>query len=101
MAKLSVPRPAARVGDRHVCTKSSGPIPHVGGPIIEGCKTVLITGRRAARINDKANCVGPTDQIQEGSKTVIIGGKQAARIFDKCVHGGFISEGCKTVLIGD
>jgi uncharacterized Zn-binding protein involved in type VI secretion len=44
--------------------------------------------------------VGPPDTIQQGSMTVTIGGKPAARMGDPTVHGGVISIGCPTVLIG-
>jgi uncharacterized Zn-binding protein involved in type VI secretion len=95
--------PAARVTDDHSCPKAepgAPPKPHVGGPIETGCVTVLIGGLPAARVTDKAFCTGPTDEIQHGSKTVIIGGQNAARLSDKCIHGGAITEGCYTVLIG-
>ncbi len=76
------------------------PVPHVGGPIISGCPTVLIGGQPAARVGDMAVCVGPPDVIAKGSATVIIGGMPAARIGDNTVHGGVIVAGCPTVIIG-
>lgn len=94
-------KPAARVGDMHVCPMSDGPKPHVGGPILpSGCPTVLIAGMPAARIGDMATCIGPPDTIAQGSTTVIIGGKLAARMGDRTVHGGVITMGCFTVIIG-
>ncbi len=92
--------PAARITDNHVCPATTGPIPHVGGPIVQGCQSVLIGGVPAARVGDAATCVGPTDLIRMGSLTVLIGGKPAARIGDLCAHGGAIVQGCPTVLIG-
>ncbi len=92
--------PAARITDEHVCPRTTGPIPHVGGPIITGCVTVLIGSLPAARVGDIAVCVGPTDKVEKGSSTVTIGGKAAARITDRCVHGGKIVTGFLTVLIG-
>ena len=63
--------PAARVSDMHVCPMVTGPVPHVGGPILPpGCVTVLI------------------------------GKLPAARMGDTTVHGGTIVFGCPTVLIG-
>ena len=95
-------KPAARVGDLHVCPMFNGPIPHVGGPILPpGCPTVLIGGMPAARVTDKATCVGPPDSIIIGSPTVLIGNLMAARIGDNTAHGGAIVMGCPTVLIGD
>jgi uncharacterized Zn-binding protein involved in type VI secretion len=54
----------------------------------------------AARIGDMATCIGPPDTIAQGSTTVIIGGKLAARMGDRTVHGGVITMGCFTVIIG-
>jgi uncharacterized Zn-binding protein involved in type VI secretion len=85
----------------HVCPMSSGPIPHIGGPILPpGCATVLIGGMPAACVGDMAVCIGPPDSIVTGSATVMIGGKFAARMGDSTAHGGTIVLGCFTVLIG-
>ena len=44
--------PAARISDMHVCPMFTGPVPHVGGPILPpGCVTVLIGGLPAARVD--------------------------------------------------
>ena len=95
-------QPAARVSDMHTCPLSDGPKPHVGGPILPaGCPTVLIGGLPAARVGDMATCVGPPDAIAPpGAATVFIGGQPAARQGDRTVHGGVITVGCLTVLIG-
>lgn len=45
-------------------------------------------------------CVGPPDSIVLGSTTVLIGGKPAARMGDITAHGGSITVGFPTVLIG-
>ncbi len=98
-------KPAARIGDMHVCpmvTPALPPIPHVGGPVIgPGCPTVLIGGVPAAVMGDMCTCVGPPDTIVLGSTGVLIGGKPAARMGDQCAHGGSIVLGCMTVLIGE
>ena len=98
-------KPAARIGDMHVCpmvTPGTPPIPHVGGPITGlGCPTVLIGGMPAAVMGDMCTCVGPPDTIVLGSVGVFIGGKPAARMGDICAHGGTIVVGCPTVLIGE
>ncbi len=79
----------------------TGTTPHVGGPIIPaGEPTVLIGGKPAARVGDKAVCTGPPDTIASGSSSVMIGGKPAARMGDSTAHGGVISAGEATVLIG-
>lgn len=93
--------PAARVTDMHTCPMVSGTVPHVGGPILPpGCLTVLIGSLPAARMGDMAVCVGPPDTIIKGSATVLIGGQPAARIGDNTVHGGVITLGLPTVIIG-
>lgn len=98
-------KPAARVGDMHVCpmvTPGVPPIPHVGGPILPpGVPTVLIGGMPAATMSSMCTCVGPPDTIILGSTGVFIGGKPAARMGDSCAHGGTIVLGMPTVLIGE
>jgi uncharacterized Zn-binding protein involved in type VI secretion len=96
-------KPGARVGDMHTCPLvNPGPVPHVGGPITgPGVPTVLVGGMPAAVVGDMATCVGPPDSIAMGSLGVFIGGRPAARMGDNTVHGGIITMGCPTVLIGD
>ena len=98
-------KPAARIGDMHMCpmvTPGLPPIPHVGGQITgPGCPTVLIGGMPAAVMGDMCVCVGPPDTIVLGSTGVMMGGKPAARMGDQCAHGGAITLGCPTVLIGE
>jgi len=92
--------PAARLTDMHVCPMTTGPVPHVGGPITSpGAPTVLIGGLPAARVGDLVTCTGPPDTIALGSFTVLIGGQPAARMGDMTAHGGSIILGCPTVII--
>lgn len=92
---------AARITDMHICPMTTGPVPHVGGPILPpGSPTVMIGGLPAARVGDMATCVGPPDSIVVGSGTVMIGGMPAARMGDMTAHGGSIILGCPTVNIG-
>jgi uncharacterized Zn-binding protein involved in type VI secretion len=92
--------PAARVTDMHVCPMFTGPVPHVGGPILPpGAPTVLIGGLPAARVGDMATCVGPPDTIAMGSTKVMISNMPAARMGDTMSHGGSIVLGCFTVMI--
>ena len=94
-------KPAARVTDMHTCPMVTGNTPHVGGPVLPaGEPTVLIGGMAAARVGDKAVCTGPPDTIAVGSSSVMIGGKPAARMGDTTAHGGTITAGEPTVLIG-
>jgi len=94
---------AARVGDMHTCPLSDGPKPHGGGPIIPLpglVPTVFIGGLPAAVQGFPATCVGPPDAIARGSSTVLIGGLPAARVGDQTAHGGMITLGYPTVIIG-
>ena len=92
---------AARVGDMHTCPMVTGTVPHVGGPILPpGTPTVLIGGMPAAKVGDMCTCTGPPDSIVAGSGTVNIGGMPAARQGDSTAHGGSITLGCATVMIG-
>jgi uncharacterized Zn-binding protein involved in type VI secretion len=94
--------PAARVTDLHLCPMVTGLVPHVGGPILPPCCVTVITGGMAqARVTDKAFCVGPIDMIVKGSPTVFVGGLMAARMGDMTVHGGVITTGFPTVIIGE
>lgn len=94
-------QPAARITDMHVCPMFTGPVPHVGGPILPpGAVTTLIGMMPAARVGDMAVCAGPPDSIVKGSTTVLIGKMPAARMGDQTAHGGVIVLGCPTVLIG-
>ncbi len=93
--------PASRLTDMHVCPMTTGPVPHVGGPIVgPGAATVLIGGLPAALMGDNCVCVGPPDTIAKGSGTVLITNKPAARMGDTCGHGGSIVLGLPTVMIG-
>ncbi|MEL7531488.1 MAG: PAAR domain-containing protein [Bacteroidota bacterium] len=93
--------PAARITDMHTCPMSTGPVPHVGGPITgPGAPTVMIANMPAAVVGDMLTCVGPPDTIVKGSTTVLIGGKPAARMGDQTAHGGVIVKGEPTVMIG-
>lgn len=95
-------KPAARLTDLHVCPMVTGLVPHVGGPISGPCVPTVIVGfMPAAVVGDMCICVGPPDTIAMGSPTVFIGGKMAARIGDPTMHGGVITTGWPTVLIGD
>lgn len=96
-------KPAARIGDMHICPMSDGPKPHVGGPVVgPGVPTVLIGGVPAAVMGDMCTCVSPApDSIVLASTGVLIGGKPAARMGDNTAHGGVITLGLTTVLIGE
>jgi len=96
---------AARLTDMHLCPMVTPvgpvPVPHVGGPVIGPCiPTVLIGKLPAAVVGDLLVCAIPVDAIVKGSATVMIGGRPAARLGDATAHGGTVSSGCATVVIG-
>lgn len=93
---------AARVGDNHTCPMANpNGSPHTGGPVLPpGVPTVLIGGMAAATLGNMCTCAGPPDSIIKGSATVLIMGKPAARQGDSTAHGGTITAGCATVIIG-
>lgn len=99
-----MPGPAATVGSMHVCpmlNPGTPPPPHVGGPVSgPGVPTVLIGGKPAAVMGDMCTCAGPPDTIVQGEATVLIGGKPAATMGSMTAHGGSITVGEPTVLIG-
>ena len=97
--------PAARITDMHACPMVTPvgpvPVPHVGGPVIGPCvPNVLIGKLPAAVVGDMLVCAIPMDAIVKGSATVMIGGRPAARVGDTTAHGGTITVGCPTVMIG-
>jgi uncharacterized Zn-binding protein involved in type VI secretion len=84
----------------HTCPMFTGPVPHVGGPILPpGAITVMIGGAPAARVGDMCVCAGPPDSIVKGSMTVMIKGMPAARMGDLTAHGGVITLGYPQVMI--
>lgn len=93
---------AARLTDLHTCPSFSGTVPHVGGPITGPCvASVLIGQMPAAVVGDHCSCLGgPPDTIVKGSNSVLIEGKAAARMGDPTAHGGLLSTGLPTVIIG-
>ena len=93
-------RPAARIGDEHVCPTVDGLVPHVGGPVVTGAGRTLIAGAPAARLGDLLVCMGPSDAVASASGSVLIDGRPAARLGDQTVHGGVITSGAPNVLIG-
>ncbi|MFO0850720.1 MAG: PAAR domain-containing protein [Gemmataceae bacterium] len=96
-----MPQPAACITFPHVCPMFTGPVPHVGGPIVgPGAPTVLIMDLPAACLGDVCVCVGPPSAVVFGSPTVLFEDRPAARMGDPTAHGGVIVLGVPTVLIG-
>lgn len=93
--------PAARLGDVHVCPATTGPTPHVGGPLLPRPGTVLVAGAPAITSGDLAVCSGSPAAVVAGSATVYFDHRKAAREGDETSHGGKIASGCPTVLVDD
>lgn len=87
---------AARLHDNHLCPS------HLGKDIVANtAPTILIEGHPAARITSQITCIGgPLDTVSIGEPTVLMCGLDAARRYDGTKHGGLITEGAPTVLIG-
>lgn len=100
-------KPAARVGDKQKCPMADPvtKLPHKGGVITgPGCGSVLIGGKPAAVAGDDCTCTGAPgtfNKITGGSTGVFIGGKPAVRKGDECAHGGVVTGGLGSVLIGE
>jgi uncharacterized Zn-binding protein involved in type VI secretion len=91
----------ARAGDMHVCPMVAGVLPHTGGPISQVASAgIMACGQPVAAVGDLAVCVGPPDRIVTGSESVVANGKKVARLGDLTAHGGRISAGCQTVMVG-
>ncbi len=61
-----VVRPAAaRIWDGHLCGQKE-PVPHVGGPIVEGCETVLIGKENAAAWGTRRGVRGVVGRNHDG-----------------------------------
>lgn len=87
----------------HTCpmTNPGSGNPHTGGPVMPpGVVNVLIESMPAATVGNLCTCAGPPDTIAAGSASVLINGMQAARVGDTTAHGGQITAGAGSVIIG-
>ncbi len=66
-------KPAWRVLDRHTCPLSTVGVPHVGGAVMKGSRSVFINKRPAARMGDTIIENGPPNSIVSGCRSVLIG----------------------------
>ena len=67
-------RPAWRaLADVHTCPLTSGAVPHVGGVVTSGSRSVLVNGVPAARLGDTIVESGPANTITAGCSSVVIG----------------------------
>lgn len=99
---------AARQGDIQVCSQQCviGPstFPHIGLPLQQGSTNVRICGAPAARQGDPTLCTCNSSVIPgvitSGSPSVLINGQPAARQNSTTSHGGVITSGCASVIVG-
>lgn len=93
---------AARVGDMHSCPKTTKLlVPHVGGPSVALAPVqVFAGGLPALRLGDLAVCTGSTDIVMEGAADILVEGLPWAGRSHKTAHGGVISGGLGSVLLG-
>lgn len=99
-----MPGPVATLGSMHICpmlNPGTPPPPHVGGPVSgPGVPTVLAGGKPVAVMGDMCVCMGPPDVIVQAEATVLAGGKPVATSGSMTAHGGAITAGEPTVLVG-
>jgi len=93
---MTIPALAARLTDPHLCPQ------HDGKEIVGAtAPTILVEGQPAARITSLVKCEGgPLDKVQIGEPTVLMMGLDAARFLDGTLHGGLVTQGASTVVIG-
>jgi uncharacterized Zn-binding protein involved in type VI secretion len=95
-----MPQPAAFVTSMHTCPMTTGPVPHVGGPVVSpSMPTVMIGAMPAIGPGSVAVCVGPPDAVAQGSPTVMAGSMPLSRMGDSTSHGGVIVLGNPMVLV--
>ena len=89
-----MPLPAAFLTSMQVCPMLDGPVPHVGGPILETTADNIIAGiLPAATMTSTALCIGPPANVIEGSPTFIADVMPIATMTCFTDHGGTILEG--------
>lgn len=96
-----MPGPIATLGSMHVCPMTTGPAPHVGGPVTgPGTPNILVNNKPAAVMGDMCVCAGPPDVIAQGATNVFFNGVPVACMGDMTAHGGVITVGEPNVIIG-
>jgi uncharacterized Zn-binding protein involved in type VI secretion len=77
-----------------------GPVPHVGGVILETTADNIILGiLPAATIGSTAMCIGPPASIVDGSPAFIADIMPVATMTSMTDHGGIILEGEPTIIV--
>ena len=92
--------PAAFLTCMQVCPMLDGPVPHVGGVILETEADNIILGiLPAATITSMAMCIGPPATILEGSPAFIADVLPVATLTAMTDHGGCVLEGEPTIIV--
>ena len=92
--------PAAFLTCMQVCPLLDGPIPHIGGPILETTADNIILGiLPAATIGSVAMCIGPPAMVVDGSPAFIADVMPVATMLGETDHAGVIIEGEPTIIV--
>ena len=91
----------ALLGDNHTCPASSGPVPHVGGPIVAASGSACtVNGIPVALVGDKCMCAaGGPDAITSGASGLTINGVEVAMMGSDTSHGGKIVVGTPVLTV--
>lgn len=86
----------------HICKRTTGTTPHVGGHALTGATHVIVGKHPALREGDPLLCAAdPTAKVTEGSSRVIIEGRPAAVLGQsRSSHGGELLGAPSKVIIG-
>lgn len=94
-------KPAATKASTHICKRTTGNTPHVGGPALNGSPNVFFQGQPALRKDDPLFCNAPDQpKVASGSSVVSINGRLAARAGDLSSHQSKLEGGSTIVFIG-
>ena len=94
---------AAQLTNLQACPAVSGPIAHVGGPILgPGASSVLLCSLPASCLGDSAMCAGPLSQISSGFAGVLVMNKPVTVVeMSTTTHGGVVmGPGAINIQIG-
>ena len=95
-----MPFPCAMLTSFQLCPMLDGPVPHVGGVIVEStCDNVIAGILPAASMLSTAICIGPPATVLDGSPTFIADFMPVAVMLSTTDHGGEVLEGLPTMLI--
>lgn len=79
---------AVTLGMMHVCPMATGPIPHVGGPLLLGDPSFLVGGCPTGFLGCPVLCIGPPDVAMGTPINLIMGGAPMTDIEFPTAHGG-------------